>query len=47
MLHGRSKRLCAPDDYILPHYLAQSDCLAVDRQDQGDTKIDTNAICYP
>jgi hypothetical protein len=24
---------------FLPHYLAQSDCLAADRQDQGDTRL--------
>jgi hypothetical protein len=24
---------------FLPHYLAQSDCLAVDRQGQGDTRL--------
>jgi hypothetical protein len=43
---GWSKSLYAPDDYntesymsFLPHYLAQSDCLAADRQAQGDTSL--------
>jgi hypothetical protein len=46
---GWSKSLCAPDDYntdntisqhtsFLSHYLAQSDCLAADRQGQRDTR---------
>jgi hypothetical protein len=31
---------------FLPHYLAQSDCLAADHQAKGDIRL-TNAICYP
>jgi hypothetical protein len=36
---GWSKRLFAPDDYNTLGYLAQSDCLAADRQGQGDTRL--------
>jgi hypothetical protein len=36
---GWSKSLCAPDDYNTEYYLAQSDCLAADRQGQGDTRL--------
>jgi hypothetical protein len=47
MLHTRSysvikKSLCTwwlKHTSFLPHYLAQSDCLAADRQGQGDTRL--------
>jgi hypothetical protein len=31
----------------LPHYLAQSDCLAVDRQGQGDTRRTLTPFVIP
>jgi hypothetical protein len=48
------KSLCAPDDYNTLGCLAQSDCLADDRQGQGDTRLtltpsamrNSNYICY-
>jgi hypothetical protein len=36
---GWSKSLCAPDDYNTECYLPQSDCLAADRQGQGNTRL--------
>jgi hypothetical protein len=32
---------------FLPHYLAQPDCLAADRQDQGDTKLTLTPSLIP
>jgi len=31
----------------LPHYLAQSDCLAADRQGQGDTRLTLTPSVIP
>jgi hypothetical protein len=36
---GWLKSLCAPDDYNTESYLAQSDCLAANRQGQRDTRL--------
>ena len=32
---------------FLPHYLAQSDCLAADRQGQGDTRLTLTPSVIP
>jgi hypothetical protein len=32
---------------FLPHYLAQSDCLAADREDQGDTRLTLTPSVIP
>jgi hypothetical protein len=44
---GRSKRLCAPEDYNTESYLAQSDCLAADRQGQEDTRLTLTPSVIP
>jgi hypothetical protein len=33
--------------HFLPHYLAQSDCLAADRQGQGDTRLTLTPSVIP
>jgi hypothetical protein len=49
-----SKSICAPDDYntesytsFLSQYLAQSDCLAADRQGQEDTRLTLTPSVIP
>jgi hypothetical protein len=44
---GWSKNLCAPDDYNTEYYLTQSDCLAADRQGQGDTRLTLSPSVIP
>jgi hypothetical protein len=53
-VHGEiqdDKKSLSPDDYNTesskPHYLAQSDCLAVDRQGQGDTILTLTPSVIP
>jgi hypothetical protein len=43
----RSNSLCSSDDYNKLGYLAQSDCLAADRQDQGDTRLTLTPSVIP
>jgi hypothetical protein len=35
------------DMYFLPHYLVQTDCLAADRQGQGDTRLTLTPSVIP
>jgi hypothetical protein len=44
---GRSKILSAPDYYNTESYLAQSDCLAANRQGQVDTSITLTPSVIP
>jgi hypothetical protein len=44
---GWSKGLCAPDDYNTFGYVAQSDCLAADRQGQVDTRLTVTPSVIP
>jgi hypothetical protein len=42
-----SKSLCAPDDYNTESYLAESNCLAADRQGQEDTRLTLTLSVIP
>jgi hypothetical protein len=44
---GRSKILSEPDYYDTESYLAQSDCLAANRQGQGDTRLTLTPSVVP
>jgi hypothetical protein len=44
---GWSKSLCAPDDYDTIVYLAQSGCLAADRQGQWDSTLTPTPSVIP
>jgi hypothetical protein len=44
---GRSKSICAPDDYNTESYMLQSDCLATDRQSQGETRLTVTPSVVP
>jgi hypothetical protein len=41
------KILCTPDYYNTLDYLDQSDCLAADRQGQGDTRLTLTPFVFP
>jgi hypothetical protein len=41
------QKVCIPDDYNTLGYLAQSECLAADRQGQGDTRFTLTPSVIP
>jgi hypothetical protein len=42
-----SKSICVPNDYNILGYLVKSECLAADRQGQGDTRLALSPSVIP